>query len=98
MVTYLISFVIIVQVRISLSSVESIIRSLISEEVDWQRILTRFVVVNDGAMDTEDAQEEGTSSAQSTVNTTAPVVLHRTFRGSFSRPNPNFKADVQQIA
>ena len=75
----------------------SVIRSLISEEVDWQRILSRFVIVNEGGVDADDGQEDDTKltgDAAPSAVCTAPTVLQRTFRGSFSRPNLNFRSDV----
>lgn len=52
-----------VQVRLPVASVLSVIQSLIAGTTDWARIMTRFVVVNDGSAG--DADEEPASAAAS---------------------------------
>ena len=81
------------QIRVPFSSLVGLIQSLVSESIKWDTAMRRFTVINAGG-DAEQ-EEEGKSSAESkssaSVAPAAPVIVERFTRGSFSRPNVNFK-------
>ena len=78
------------QVRIPLEGVAKVVKDLSEETVDWSDLLLKFPLVAASACDDE---EEGSSSSSSSaaVDSTSPTVVQKNVRGSFSRPNLNYK-------
>eukprot|EP01034_Spumella_vulgaris_P024438 gene24438-30784_t len=77
------------QVRLPLAALPALLTQLVDESLSWNVVKTRYIVVKTGAEGEEEATEEG-SAAKEVIDTTSPVLLHYTSRGSFSRPNPNY--------
>jgi hypothetical protein len=63
---------------------------LVDETLSWDIVKTRYIVVKTGAEGDDEAAVEEGGVAKEVVDTTSPVLLHYTSRGSFSRPNPNY--------
>lgn len=73
------------QIRVPGSNVVKLISNLVSGELSWAMAMKCFTVVNAGGDD--DTEGEGKVAAFA-----APTVVEFSTRGSFSRPNPQFKA------
>ena len=80
------------QVRVPIVRLVALFNSLISEDLDWGKVLQRYpVMATSGAdEDTEDADATQPSAGSAKISTTAssPTIVERTIRASFSRPNP----------
>lgn len=74
------------QVRLPISSLVNVVEKFISEEWTWEDITKRFQVVNNG----NDEDDEESKEKKSDVDTTSPLIIQRTTRGTFSIPNPNY--------
>lgn len=81
------------QVRVSIARLVDLLKSLVSEKVDWDSVMRRFMVVNTGgsAGDEEDAGDMSSTISNATTSNLAPTVVQYSTRGSFSRPNPLLK-------
>ncbi len=80
------------QVRVPISALVGLLQQLCNETLAWSVVMTRYLVVKTGEEQEEpeeSAAAEG-AAAVSTVDTTSPVVLQYTPRGSFMVPNPNY--------
>jgi hypothetical protein len=82
------------QVRVPSDELVTLLEQLVTERLQWADVMSRFVVVNvggDAALDeAEDAAASSQTESASKVNTTSPVIIDYTPRGSFSRPNPHY--------
>ena len=77
----------------SISVVGNLLRALCEETQTWAVVMTRFHVVKTGEEQEETEEtsaEASTGVAASTVDTTSPLILQYTTRGSFMVPNPHF--------
>lgn len=83
------------QVRLPASQLLCVIRALISQELSWEKVMTRFVVVNDGSQGDDEEESSSSSSAAADASaaatpassapvTATSVVKHG--RVAFSRP------------
>lgn len=79
------------QIRLPISSLLPLIQQLVAETLSWATVMTRYPVVKAGGEDEED-DEEGAEAAATVSNAASPVVLETSFRGRFSRPNPDYEA------
>ena len=81
------------QVRIPLEGVVKVVKDLSEEVVSWSDLLLKFPLVAASVGDDEEegANASSSSSSSFTVDTTSPTVVQKTVRGSFSRPNLNYK-------
>ena len=78
------------QVRLPISQVVELLKSLSEETISWDFVMTRFRVIATDAS-SEGDEQDGPSAAAEVVNTTSPVIQEYTTRGTFTRPNPNYK-------
>ena len=82
------------QVRVSGDEVVDLLSKLVNEELLWSAVLTRYMVVNAGgdAAEGDATTEEGAAAAAkaSSVDTTSPLIIQHTPRGSFNIINPNY--------
>jgi glycyl-tRNA synthetase len=73
------------QVRIPIAHVMNVVQSLCSEKIFWSHVMSAFPVVKDAG----DDEEEGAQANQTAApKATKPLVIQKTSRGMFSRPNP----------
>lgn len=82
------------QVRLPVSRVLPVVQALVAETLTWATVMTRFTVVNVGGGDEEEEEGSSSSAAVSVPVTASPVVVQRSFRGSFSRPNPPLPSHI----
>ena len=75
------------QIRVPIGSLVQLISNLISGEISWNIAMKCFTIINPGG---EEAAEDGGES-KSNNSTLNPVVVEKFTRGSFSRPNPDYK-------
>lgn len=88
------------QVRIPIRKLLDIMPQLVSERMSWEDVLARYPKVL--AAPEEDEEDSNNNSAgkkedakgASTSLSALPIVLEKTPRGSFSRPNPLYKASA----
>jgi len=77
------------QIRIPLLRLLEVVQALVQETLTWDIASTRFPVVNAGAGDDDDDDAAAAGAADKVaVSSFAPVVIEKTTRASFSRPNP----------
>jgi hypothetical protein len=62
-----------------------VVRALIAGEISWAKVLTRYVVVNDGSMDADD-DNATQQQAQPAAVSSAPTSVIKHGRAAFSRP------------
>jgi glycyl-tRNA synthetase len=73
------------QVRVPIANVMNVVKSLCNENIFWSHVMAAFPVVKDAG----DDEEEGAQSSQTAApKATKPLVIQKTSRGMFSRPNP----------
>lgn len=78
------------QIRLPISQVVELIKSLAEESVSWETVMSRHVVVSTSDS-SADEEQEAPAAATEAVNTTSPVIQEYSTRGTFTRPNPNYK-------
>jgi len=79
------------QVRLPISKLVEVLLQLSHETLSWEKVTNRFPVVSN-AGGAEDGDEEGESDSKAAVSaaSASPVLVERSVRGSFTRPNPNY--------
>jgi glycyl-tRNA synthetase len=82
------------QVRVPIQQLVSLIQQLVAETLSWETVMSRWPVVKTGGEDEGDEDEGATAAASASAaadQSNSQVVLERSFRGKFSRPNPLYK-------
>ena len=75
------------QVRIPISSVIDVVSTLCMEVISWDQIMSAYPVVKEAGDDDEEGDKEKKSTNANTTATKA-LIVQKTHRGMFSRPNP----------
>jgi len=74
------------QIRLPIASLVGVVQSLCTEALTWAQVMASFPVVKDAG----DDEEEGEKSISKAVVNVKPLIVEKTLRGQFSRPNPAF--------
>eukprot|EP00605_Chrysophyceae_sp_TOSAG23-4_P000546 GSChrysophyteH1.ASY1.ANO1.615.1 assembled CDS len=71
------------QVRIPIAELVDVISDLCAEKYDWSVVSNHYALIKEGGDDEEEEDKAKTEAK--------PLVVEKTLRGMFSRPNPNYK-------
>jgi len=64
-----------------------IIQGLVSEDLSWDIVKSRFPIV--ATLDDEDEEGEG-KKEKVKVEKASPLIVEQSYRAAFTRPNPNY--------
>ena len=82
------------QVRVAGDEALSLIEELVEERMPWSAVLQRYMVVNAGGDSAvaEDGDSSAAAKSAEGVDTTSPMLIQHTARGSFYIINPDYVA------
>jgi glycyl-tRNA synthetase len=78
------------QIRVSITDLVDLLKALVEESTTFTEAMKRFIVVKEAGDDADD-DVEGVVAGSATEDSSKSMILEKTIRGSFWRPNPNFK-------
>ena len=76
------------QIRLKISNLVEVLSGLISEQVSWEKVASRFQLVTTGGIDDDDTGNNISNSNGLGTKSGETLYVERTLRGTFSRPVP----------